>query len=230
MLYDTEDTCSSAAPSVSAYIMGTLDDSTMAKSDYNTDTDFLTPQEMTKLGNLHDFLCSNYEVATNGVPVSVDYYSYTTAFDPMPCKEALISMTWAYVSTLPGVSYPMPSDVWMPHETFQQCSETWFATVTAYSLTYVASALVEENEAYTFGNIETDMTHIMFFYAFFGLFWIHSSYPNYILSDVPGHTIADNGYGPDLATYDSDVTPSNDDPLFAMADEVKNNLPDLLNP
>merc|ERR1719453_660341 len=217
MLYDTEDNCPYIAPSVTTYMMGTLD-GTMSKEDYEADTDGLASAEMASLGKLHKFLCSNYGVTTNGVFVDSDYYSYTTAFDPMPCKEALLSMAWAYVSTLPGVSYSsMPSEMWLPHETFQQCSETWFATVEAYTLTYVASALFEQNPAYQFNNPEADLMSIVMFYALFGIFWIHSSYPNYILSDVPGYG---NGYGPDGFAYDSAVSVTSGDPLFEMAEEV----------
>jgi len=228
MLYDTEDNCPYIAPSVTTYMMGTLD-GTMSKEDYEADTDGLASAEMASLGKLHKFLCSNYGVTTNGVFVDSDYYSYTTAFDPMPCKEALLSMTWAYVSSLPGVSYSMTSDMWLPHETFQQCSETWFATVEAYSLTYLASALFEENPAYQFNNPESDIVSLFMFYAFFGIFWIHSSYPNYILTDVPGYG---NGYGPDGFAYDTPLyyTAGSGDPVWEMADELEANLPDLLNP
>merc|ERR1711918_267423 len=98
------------------------------------------------------------------------------------------------------------------------------ATVSAYTATYLASQLVEENPLDWDSATAESAAFIMWFYAGFGLFWIHASYPNYILSDVD-----DDGYGEErvlapLAMYDSDSS-ADGDPIWELADGFSENLP-----
>merc|ERR1711988_1756180 len=193
------------------------------KNDYDTDKDDLGDDDKSKVEfDLRRFLCTNYGVATNVASAESSYYSYTTVMDPVPCKEALISMTWAYIESLPYVpSSAMPAEMWLPGETFLECSADWLATVEAYGMTYFSSQLFQENPIFE----DVDLFFFLMFYGVFGLFWIHSSYPNYILGDVAGN-IATGGvyYSPGL-TYDSDTSGQSDDPMWLVADALAENLP-----
>merc|ERR1712146_860421 len=120
----------------------------------------------------------------------------------------------------------------MGHETFLECSEDWMATLSAYSMTYFSSQLFAENPVYDSDFFETfdsdSVSHLAttaLFYAWFRLFWIHGSYPNYVLADVVTPSL---GYQNDLA-FDSD-TADGTDPVWEMAEALaKNAAPDMLN-
>merc|ERR1712072_725221 len=101
------------------------------------------------------------------------------------------------------------------------------ATIEAYGATYLSSQLFEENPVYQSNNFgANELLFVVMFYGVFGLFWIHSSYPNYVLSDVDGWT-SDGDYSPGL-TYDD--TPSDDpDPFWAIADAIVGNVVDVEN-
>merc|ERR1719171_2750286 len=96
-------------------------------------------------------------------------------------------------------------------------------------MSYFSSQLISSNGWYDIngGNTEENLGLIFWFYATFGLWWIHSSYPNYILSDEKP-----TGYGPDdkvyapLEAYDSNSA-NNGDPMWELADEIVANTPDL---
>merc|ERR1712070_28702 len=134
ILYDTHDECDTVDKDLDI-VAG------VKKYNFDTDKDDLDDDQKSKLEfNLHRFLCTNYGVATNVASADSSYYSYTTIMDPVPCKEALISMTWAYIESLPYVpSSAMPAEMWLPGETFLECGADWLATVEAYGMTYFSS-------------------------------------------------------------------------------------------
>merc|ERR1712196_62850 len=139
---------------------------------------------------LYNFLCTEYGVVPNAQHIDyINYYSYMTMFHPMPCVEAMLSMTWAWLQSLPGVTASALPNLWTPWETFEQCSETWIATIEAYALTYLASALYEENHVFDSPFTATDMLYVLMFYAQFGMFWIHSAYPNYVMADYTSEDV-----------------------------------------
>jgi len=190
ILYDTEDDDCTGVDTDLGTVAGnkvtplTYFDPGVKKYDYDTDRDDLDDDEKSKLEfSLHKFLCTNYGVATHVASTDSSYYSYTTVVDPVPCKEALVSMAWAYIDSLPFVSSSvMPAEMWLPGETFLKCSADWIATVEAYTMTYFSSQLFEEHPVHT--GLASDSQMVLFnfmFYAAFGLQWIHSAYPNYIL-------------------------------------------------
>jgi hypothetical protein len=237
ILYDTDDDCTN-----SSIVLDTVagnkvlpllpSDPGVKKYDYDADRDGLDSDDLYKLTNLHKFLCTNYEVATNVASADSSYYSYLAMVDPVPCKEALLSMAWAYIESLPFVSSSaMPAEMWLPGETFLECSADWLATTEAYAMTYFSSQLFEESPMFdATTTLEQKALYFMMFYGAFGLFWIHGAYPNYILGDVQGAIAKQAGvhYSPAL-TYDSDTSGGSDDPLWELADAIADNVIDTHN-
>merc|ERR1711998_54781 len=160
------------------------------------------------IGELYSFLCTSYGVAPGSWTVTADpgtYFSYTNAINPAPCTEALISGTVEYMSTLPSVSVPSGAlpGIWKPYESFYECTISYRSSLTAYVGHYITSQM---------GQIE-DIGELMWFYGFWGLWWIHSAYPNYDL---------DSSYGPQ--TYSaSGLTVEN--PAEELGDLIMGNLP-----
>merc|ERR550514_1234331 len=177
----------------------------MKKYNYDTIESDLTNDEKDNLQTkLYNHLCTDHNVGTNSVKMSeTNYYGYMAAMNPVPCAEALLSMAWGYVQTLPYVSAGwMPAEVWMPHEDFVQCSVSYAGTLDAYTEVYKASFLSDggNNPVWTDSDkVMDDMLFTITFYAWFGLFWIHGSYPNYLMSDVS------SGYGPDDYDYSTPI-------------------------
>merc|ERR1719473_278882 len=171
--------------------------SALAKVNYDPDTDWSDAHlEVERIRDeLYNFLCTTTKQSTNMAKIAkTNYYSYTTTFDPVPCKETLLAMAWAYIQTIPGmVGVTMPDSVWMPDESFTQCSDKWQSTIDAYFMTYLASQLFEESPAYDSNFVPGDLMMIFSYYAFYGLFWVHSTYPNYVLGDDQG---TPEEYGP----------------------------------
>merc|ERR1719473_745279 len=160
------------------------------------------------VGELYSFLCTSYGVATGSWTVTADpgtYFSYTNAINPAPCTEALISGTVEYMSTLPSVSVPSGTlpGIWKPYESFYECTISYRSSLTAYVGHYLTSQM---------GQIE-DIGEMMWFYGFWGLWWIHSAYPNYDL---------DSSYGPQVYSA-SGLTVEN--PAEELGDLIMGNLP-----
>jgi hypothetical protein len=222
MLYDMEKTgCATYTKD-----MDTLE--YVVSPEYSGDsTDGLSAAEKLAVeDDLYSFLCTNYGVETNSVATSVDYNGYLAMLQPVPCVEALAGQAYAYAASVPGVSGMTATNwVWMPNEDFLQCSLSWVATVAAYSETYFTSYLHEENPAWTDSdNWLGDMMYTVSFYAWFGIFWIHSTYPNYMMDGAYGSD--DYDYSTPLG-YDSD-TGRSADPLFELTNALATNLPQLV--
>jgi hypothetical protein len=204
----------------------------VVKSNYDPSMYDLDSGEKTALKkHLYNFLCSESYVATNSVQMQPDYFGYMAAMNPVPCAEALVSQVWAYVQTLPYVSASvMPAEVWMPHEDFVQCSVSYAATMDAYTATYFASFMDDggNNPIWTDSDKALDDVIVLVsFYAWFGLFWIHGSYPNYKMADVEaGYTQDNYDYSTPIG-YDSD-TGRAEDPMFELINNLQTNLPQLL--
>jgi len=236
ILYDTDDDCTNSNINLDTVAGNkvtplTYFDPGVKKYDYDTDRDGLDSDDLDKLTNLHKFLCTNYGVATNVASADSSYYSYLAMIDPVPCKEALLSMTWAYIESLPSVpSSAMPAEMWLPGETFMECSADWLATVEAYAMTYLSSQLFEENPVFDANaDPENQALFFLMFYGAFGLFWIHGSYPNYILGDVNGDIATGGVYYSPALSYDSDTSGVSDDPLWEVADAIADNVIDVHN-
>merc|ERR1712139_512200 len=135
-----------------------------------------------------------FDVTTYTLSSATNYYSYMTMLHPVPCVEAIFSMTWAWLQSLPAVdASSMPDTIWLPWEDFQQCSDTWVATMEAYGMTYLASNLFEVSPIYDGDFTFMDAFFIFMFYASFGLMWIHGSYPNYVMADYTDLTVEIDG-------------------------------------
>merc|ERR1712139_191075 len=105
-------------------------------------------------------------------------------------------------------------------------------------MSYFSSQLFKENPVYDsdfFANFDPavsgpQIATMALFYSWFGLFWIHASYPNYLLADLweDSDSTVPVGYQAGL-TYDSG-TSDGTDPVWEMADALAANAaPDMLN-
>merc|ERR1712167_529416 len=136
------------------------------------------------IGNLHTFLCTKYGVKTNKWSAPVNYYSYTNSMNPAPCAEAAVASAMQYLKQTTTIDF---SDVeeafkWTPYESMEQCVYTYMATVEAYGKTYLTSALTGQNEI-------RDIDFWLSFYTMWGLWWIHSAYPNYPIGEAESSSL-----------------------------------------
>merc|ERR1712070_1062872 len=107
----------------------------------------------------------------------------------MPCLEVVYAMTYQLLVSqlsLGGFDFPTP---WVPHEDFFQCTTSYIATLDAYYETYLGAILSESRDLYeqetwedmTDEEIFNTVVQIVGFYGAWGLAWVHSTYPNYLL-------------------------------------------------
>merc|ERR1712139_662427 len=184
MLYDTEDAACTGG-------------SFSAKSNYAGGD----------LSNLYSHLCTGSGVATNSWEADDDYYSYTNMFNPAPCAEAAAGWTVVYLQVT-GVDVSDVDGIWVPHESALQCTQTFIATLEAYSATDFTSAL--------WGQTDIEQRNPLFWLSFFSMWaiWsVHSSYPNYDLEDFGGSLSYEE---PDFSTFTGKV----DKDLTVFADKV----------
>merc|ERR1711988_531566 len=118
---------------------------------------------------LKSFLCSLYKVQPNNWKTTVtNYYSYSNALTYFPCQETIISSVLQTFGKVAG---------WTPYETIGECASTYTASVKAYAKTFAASGLSSQ------WTDRKDSYYIMM-YSLWGLFWIHSTYPNYPMAQT----------------------------------------------
>merc|ERR1712139_600172 len=95
---------------------------------------------------------------------------------------------------------------------FYECTSSYVASVEAYAGHYMTSQMGVFD-----GDIaDGDFGGAMWFYGFWGLWWIHSAYPNYDL---------DTTYGPQ--TYSPAALTTND-PAAELGDLIMGNLPSFV--
>lgn len=84
-------------------------------------------------------------------------------------------------------------------------------------MTYVSSALFDESPLYDSDVNFNDMLGLFMFWGAYGLMWIHSTYPNYMLADSADSSGGAYGDGYVYAplVFDSDTT--REDPLWSAA-------------
>lgn len=126
-----------------------------------------------------------------------EYYSYTNIFNPFPCFETILAQTYLYDPTSYAGWAPF-----IPFENVEECTTSYVATVQAYFFTWLASDI--ESVRDPIGSIDSveDALMVMAFYAAWGLFYIHQTYPNYAMCVSSG-----SGYG-DYTYMDGPVKPS----------------------
>jgi len=113
---------------------------------------------------LKKFLCDSYSVKTNNWETSIEnYYSYSNALTVFPCQETVFGAVMMIFGSVNG---------WTPYETIGECTATYVATVKAYGKTFSASGLKTQ---WT----DRKNQYWLMMYSMWGLFWIHSTYPNY---------------------------------------------------
>merc|ERR1712139_458174 len=158
---------------------------------------------------LYSHLCTDSDVETNSWSAPDDYYSYTNFFNPAPCAEATAGWTVEYLQATSGIDFTDVLDaIWVPHESALQCTQTFIATLEAYSATYFTSAL--------WGQTDIEQRNPLFWLSFFSMWaiWsVHSSYPNYDLEDFGGSLSYEE---PDFSTFTGKV----DKDLTVFADKV----------
>jgi len=186
MVYDTDDDCSATSFSY-------------------------TQAPLPGLDQLKSFLCTSYGVKPMTWSAPAAYFSYTNALNPAPCAESSFSFVYDYLDSLPEMTMGGSKPIWTPLETFDSCASSYIATIDAYAMTYFTSALMEINPAFDL-SAGNDPTFFLWFYGVWGLWWIHSSYPNYPDAETSG---ASSDYGP--------VNPGAD-PVVALAEQVYENL------
>merc|ERR1712139_78976 len=121
------------------------------------------------------FLCTDFKVqlGMEFAPV-VNYYSYTNAFNPVPCAEVALGHYAKYVEdTVANIDTRDWKEKWVPHETLEKCAYSYLASVEAYAELWFYSQLI--GQAYN-----RDHLFWLSFYGMWGLWWIHSSYPGYM--------------------------------------------------
>jgi hypothetical protein len=235
MLYDTTGTCSYGGLETLSSPVGPLATTTtgpgVGKYDFDADEDDLDFSEKSLLASsLYEFLCTEYSVKPNAYhftgTAAEKYFSYTNAASPVPCVEALAGQVWVFLQSLPTIS-TAPTGLWFPNETFEACSESYGATMSAYTMTFVSAALFSENVLYDSDTTLSEMQtlELVLYWAMWGLFWVHSTYPNYILAGDPKINMGSQTYdGYMTGDYDTPLTADDlDDPVFELAEKIKSN-------
>jgi len=191
LLYDSTEECT-----FDPNLNGITYDSGYTLANYDSDFNGLTHAATAVVEDIYDMLCDEYGVSPGVWEVQGDpnvYFSYTNAMNPMPCAEALLTLTVDYVNSAPGMSVPFSSTnpapgTWIMYESFYECSQSYIASLSAYFAIYLAGQL---KDTYWPHFYDSDVTaaevqwHLMF-YGMWGLWWIHSSYPNYDLNTEYG--------------------------------------------
>merc|ERR1719502_2416088 len=142
-----------------------------------------------------------------------EYYSYTNMMNPFPCVETILAQSYLYDPSSYAGWAPF-----IPFENVVQCTTSYAATVEAYFFTYLASDV--ESIRDPVGNIQSveDALMVMAFYAAWGVFYVHQTYPNYAMCVSSG-----SGYG-DYAYMDKPVTPS-ENGVKDVLSAVSGNIP-----
>jgi len=164
MLYDTLDEGCSGGNfdyDPTTYMMVDYDPSYVATN--------AVPDKYAKDVDLKSFLCSVYDVKPNNWKTTVtNYYSYSNALTYFPCQETIVSSVMQTLGKVAG---------WTPYESIGECASTYTATVKAYGKIFAASGLSSQ------WTDRKDSYYIMM-YSLWGLFWIHSTYPNYPMAQT----------------------------------------------
>jgi len=134
------------------------------------------------VGNLQNYLCSKF----GSIPSAVgsycehNYYSYFS-FLPFPCAAVALQEMMLYTADVMGEG--VPTGYSSPTESLTGCMDDWDTTRTNYY------------DAFQAGSSYWKKSPRMMF----GLFWVHSTYPNYPLcarySTDAGGNIVLQGYG-----------------------------------
>jgi hypothetical protein len=138
-------------------------------------------------GDVDSYLCDAHDVAASGkfFMCAPEYYSYTNMMNPFPCVETIMAQTYLVDSSSFAGWAPF-----IPFENVVECTTSYAATVQAYFFTYLASDI--ESVRNPLANIQDyeDALMVLGFYAAWGVFYVHQTYPNYAMCVSSG-----SGYG-----------------------------------
>jgi hypothetical protein len=138
-------------------------------------------------GDVDSYLCDAHDVAASGkfFMCAPEYYSYTNMMNPFPCVETIMAQTYLVDSSSFAGWAPF-----IPFENVVECTTSYAATVQAYFFTYLASDI--ESIRNPLANIQDyeDALMVLGFYAAWGVFYVHQTYPNYAMCVSSG-----SGYG-----------------------------------
>merc|ERR1719375_306640 len=163
---------------------------------------------------LEGYLCDmGVQASAKMFMCAPEYYSYTNMMNPFPCVETILAQTYLYDSTSYAGWAPF-----IPFENVVECTTSYVATVEAYFLTYLASDI--ESVRNPLGNINSgeDALMLLGFYAAWGVFYVHQTYPNYAMCVSSG-----SGYG-DYEHMSGPVKPSENGVQDVMG-SVGSNIP-----
>merc|ERR1712167_280559 len=140
------------------------------------------------MGNapIERYLCSQgTQMSGKFFMCAPEYYSYTNMMNPFPCIETIFAAMYLFDSSSYAGWAPF-----IPFENVEQCTTSYTATVEAYFFTYLASDIESVRQPLQNINTGEDALMVLGFYAAWGLFYVHQTYPNYAMCVSHG-----TGYG-----------------------------------
>jgi hypothetical protein len=132
---------------------------------------------------LYSFVCDDYNVTQASQAFSewtgAMYYSYFNMMNPFPCAEVVVAETFLMMkATWMG---PPP---FVPYESLEMCADSFVGTMDAYFLTFLGANMMVFRDF----DVEDqgDVIQAALYYANFGLSYVHSTYPFYVLGETYG--------------------------------------------
>jgi hypothetical protein len=169
-----------------AYLLGdtpgcSFSPSSASSAGYN----YWAANYMPTLSDIYTFVCADYDVTQSsqlfGGKTGATYYSYFTFFNPFPCADVILGETYKILSKSLSWYGPKP---FVPFETAEECVTSFTGTMDAYFATFTGMFMVDSRVI----DLEDqgDMIQAMTFFGNFGLSYVHSTYPFYVLGEEYG--------------------------------------------
>merc|ERR1711998_785155 len=132
------------------------------------------------LSELYTFVCDDYDVQTSsqsfGASSGATYYSYFTFFNPFPCADVIVGETYKILSKSLAWYGPKP---FVPFETIDECATSFAGTMDAYFATFTGLFMIDSRVIDL--EDEGDVVQLATYFGNFGLSYVHSTYPFYVL-------------------------------------------------
>jgi hypothetical protein len=147
---------------------------------------------MPTLSDIYTFVCADYDVSQSsqlfGGKSGATYYSYFSFFNPFPCADVIIGETYKILDASLEWYGPKP---FVTFESMGECTSSFTATVDAYFSTFVGmfmwdSRVIDLED-------EADAVQLATYFGNFGLSYVHSTYPYYVLGEEYGDVIKASG-------------------------------------
>merc|ERR1712070_336476 len=140
---------------------------------------------MPTLSDIYTFVCADYDVSQSsqlfGGKSGAFYYSYFTFVNPFPCADVILGETYKIMSKSLSWYGPKP---FVPFETIDECVTSYTGTLDAYFETFTGLFMIDSRVIDL--TDEMDVLQLATFYSNFGLSYVHSTYPFYVLGEEYG--------------------------------------------